>query len=214
MKTFISALFVAILVMVAVAQDTPQDIAKKDLPTSATCFICNEGEEKVAGGVMYKNKAYYFCNSTEIKNFKKDPEAFVPPVLPRPAPSIDLADTTGKVWNAEAMKGKLVLIDFWASWCQPCIAMMPAIDKLHAKYKDRGFEVLSISIDEKKPDFEKFLKKHTFPNPVLLDTTKTWNRWGVTAIPATFLVKDGEIVAQWRGKQTEKTFAEAIEKHL
>jgi len=214
MKTLIVLVFTLVAVLVAIAQDSVQEIPKGELPKAAVCLICNEGEEKPAGGFKYKGNNYYFCNKTEMNNFKKDPDAFIPPVLPRLAPTIDLTDTAGKIWNAEAMKGKLILVDFWASWCQPCVAMMPAIDKVHAKYKGRGLEVLSISIDEKKADFDKFLKKHTFPNPVLLDTTKTWNRWGVKAIPATFLVKDGQIVGQWRGKQEEKVFDAEISKHL
>lgn len=214
MKNLILA--VCAFAAVQLAQDAPTDIAKKDLPKLATCVVCKDehGQEKPAAGVMYKGKAYYFCNTAEVKGFKADPESFVPPVLPRPAPEFSIADTSGKVWNAEAMKGKLVLIDYWATWCGPCKAMFPTFDKVHAKYKDRGFELLSVSVDQKAPDLEKFLKGHKFPNPVLHDTTQTFSRWGVKAIPATFLVKDGQIVAQWTGKVTEKQLSEAIEANL
>ena len=81
----------------------------------------------------------------------------------------------------------------------------------HARYKGKGFEILSVSIDEKRADLDQFLQGHKFPNPVLHDSEKTWQKWGVKNIPATFLVKDGQIIAQWTGKVTEKQLAEAIE---
>ncbi|BBO23173.1 MAG: redoxin domain-containing protein [Fimbriimonadaceae bacterium] len=214
MKT-IATLLLAFASLVSMGQDTPTDIAKKDLPKEAKCLLCpNDGPEKPAGGLMYKGNAYYFCNTKEIAAFKKDPDAYVPPVLPRPVPEFALVDTTGKTWDAESMKGKLVLVDFWATWCAPCKAMMPMLDKLHARYKEKGFEILSVSIDEKQPNLDKFLKGHKFPNPVLHDDQRTWQKWGVKNIPAMFLVRDGQIIAQWTGKQTEKTLEAGISANL
>lgn len=215
MKTLLT--FVAVLALGL--QDKPQDIPKKDLPKEAECVVCNQagaghGMEKPAAGVMYKGKAFYFCNAKEVAGFKKDPEGFMPPVLPRPMAEFSMADSTGKVWNAEAMRGKLVMIDFWATWCGPCKEMFPTFDKLFLNYKDKGMVLLSVSVDEEKSDLDKFLKGHTFPNPVLHDTQGTYGKWGVRAIPATFLIKDGQVVAQWSGKQSEKTLARAIEANL
>src|SRR5687768_9894402 len=164
MIKLIASIGVAVASMSAIAQDKPQDIPKKDLPKTAVCLMCSgHGEEKPAGGVAYKGKSYFFCNTKEIAAFKKDPEAHVPPVLPRDMRAFEIKDMAGKTWDAEAMKGKLVLIDFWATWCGPCKEMFPALDKLHAKYKDRGFELLSVSVDQKKADLDKFLKSHKFP---------------------------------------------------
>lgn len=198
----------------AAAQDKPEAIAKKDLPKDAVATYCGAGggqeNEHPNAGYRYKGKAYYFCDKPAIDAFLKDPEGFLGPSVPYAVPAFELKDATGKVWNAETMKGKLVLIDWWASWCKPCIAMMPAIDKLREKYKEQGFEVLSVSTDEKKANFDKFLKGHAFANPVLLDTAKTYEKWRVTAIPATFLVKDGKVIAKWVGLQKEETLDEAI----
>jgi thiol-disulfide isomerase/thioredoxin len=215
MNKLLLTVALACLSLAVFAQDTPQDIAKKDLPKLAKCFICtDDGDEKPAGGVMYKGKAYYFCNANEIKAFKKDPEAYIPAVVPREMPAFELKDETGKLWNADAMKGKLVLIDFWATWCKPCIAMFPMVHKLREKNASKGFEVLSVSIDESRPELDKFLKKHSFSNPVLHDTAKTWNAFSIKLIPAMYLVRDGKIVAQWIGKTSEKELAAAIEANL
>ena len=210
----------ALLLTLSLApQDTPTDIAKKDLPKMAECVVCasggeSHGKEKPVAGVAYKGKIYYFCNAKEIGSFKKDPAAFIPPLLPRPMPEFDLADVTGKVWNAEAMKGKLVLVDYWATWCVPCKAMFPTLDKLYAKYKESGFELLSVSVDQKKADLDKYLKGHAFPNPVLPDTKGTFSKWRVRAIPATFLIKDSQVIKQWVGKLTAQELEQAIIENL
>lgn len=214
MKKTILALAV-IVAAFAFAQDKPQAIDKKDLPKTAVATFCGaDGKtemEKPSVGYRFKGKSYYFCDKAAIDAFLKDPIGFLPPALPRPMTEFAIADTTGKVWNAESMKDKVVLIDFWATWCGPCKQMMPALDKVAAKYKDSPFALLSVSVDAKKPDFDKFIKGHKFPNPVLHDSAKTFEKWGVKSIPATFLVKNGQVIGQWTGIQTEKTLSAAID---
>src|SRR5687767_1233203 len=154
MKTLFALLF-ASAALATIAQDKPADIANKDLPAKAVCLMCvGEGEEKPVRGVMYKGKTYYFCNMKEIAAFKKDPEAHVPPILPRDMPEFKMPDMNGRVWNSESMIGKLVLIDYWATWCGPCKEMFPTLDRLYAKYKDKGFELLSVSVDQKKGELD------------------------------------------------------------
>ncbi|MFM9872582.1 MAG: thioredoxin domain-containing protein [Fimbriimonadaceae bacterium] len=200
-------------------QDTPTDIPKPDLPKSAICVVCDangegHGEEKLAAGVKYKGKTYYFCSTKEVATFKADPEAFMPPILPRPMPNFELADTTGTVWNATKMKDKLVIIDFWATWCGPCKEMKPIIEKTHTKYREKGLEVLSVSIDEKNETLVNYLKKNKFQNPVLFDSSQTWAEWKVRVIPAFFILKNGQIVDQWVGKKSQKEIDAVVEKQL
>lgn len=201
------------------AQDTPVDIPKADLPGKALCVICtaggeNHGEEKPAAGVKYKEKAYYFCNIREVAQFKEDPEAFMPPVLPRPMTTLNLADITGKMWDEKALKDKVILVDFWATWCGPCKEMKPLVDKTRAKFVSKNFEVLSISIDEERETLDKYLVKNKFSNPVLHDNKQLWAEWKVRSIPAFFVVKNGQIVDQWVGKRSEKDLVSTIEKHI
>ena len=99
-KTTLAALLALTVMGARTLQDNPIEIAKKDLPKTATCVVCKangEGrkEEKPAAGVRYKGQTFYFCNVKEVAEFSKDPDAFLPPVLPRPAPVIALEEVLG-----------------------------------------------------------------------------------------------------------------------
>src|SRR4030088_3265450 len=74
------------------------------------------------------------------------------------APEISLPDTKGNSVNLSSFRGKIVLIDFWASWCGPCRQANPGVVKLYNKYKDKGFEVFGVSLDSKKNDWLKAIK--------------------------------------------------------
>lgn len=220
MKTFALTGLLILLGVGAQAQDTPQDIDKKDLPKKAVCILCTQGgedhgEEKTAAGVRYKGKNYYFCNVAEVKRFKENPEAFMPPVLPRPAPQMLGQKLEGGSVSLADYKDKVVLVDFWATWCAPCVKVMPDMQKLHDKYADRGFAVVGVSIDEEGAEKVKpFLAKKRFTYPILVDTDKNtplWKAFGVHAIPAVFLInRDGQIVQQWTGKVDKKEVEKAI----
>lgn len=189
------------LTLLIAFQDKPQDIAKKDLPKAAECVVCvakgaGHGEEKPAAGVSYKGKSYYFCNSGEVAGFKNSPDFYLPLTLPMPL-KFDLADTSGKQWNEEAFKDKLVVVDYWATWCGPCHALKPKLDKVIEA--NSGVTLLSVSIDEKKDTLDKWIAKKPFTNPVIWDNKQTWVDLRVVSIPALFLVKNGQIVAEYRG---------------
>lgn len=216
MKT---ALIASILGLALFAQDKPQDIAKKDLPKMAECVLCNaggenHGEEKPAAGVMYKGKAYYFCNAKEVSTFKSNPDYYLPLSLPMPLPDLKLTDTGGKKWDAEAFKGRVVLLDYWATWCKPCLTLKPKLDKIREGYKAKGFEMLSVSIDEKKGDFESFLKKNPWENPVALDTAQSWAHFRIVTIPTLVLVKDGKVTHVFKGEIDVKKVEEAVKASL
>lgn len=116
------------------------------------------------------------------------------------APEISLPGVNDSPVKLSSFKGKVVLIDFWASWCGPCRASIPSVIKLYDKYKAKGFEVFGVSIDSKKKDWLKAIAQDKITYPQVNDKagwySKTTEMYGVNAIPNTFLLdKTGKIVA-------------------
>ncbi|HBJ87577.1 MAG TPA: hypothetical protein DDZ88_27715 [Verrucomicrobiales bacterium] len=106
----------------------------------------------------------------------------------------------GKNVDLAAMKGKVVLIDFWATLCGPCVAEIPNVVATYKKLHDKGFEIVGISLDQDKGALTKFIKDHEMPWPQYFDG-KGWDneissRFGINSIPAMWLVdKEGKLVS-------------------
>ena len=177
-------------------------------PTIAVCPVCRvtkgETEEEPIKAVRtYAGKEYGFCSEKCAKTFMADPAAYVPPVFPREAPAFSLVDLAGKPITNESVRGRVTLLDFWATWCAPCRKSMPELQALHEKYADRGLSVVGISIDEGgEPKVKKFVESKKFTYPIAVDSEKSpaWDAFRVKAVPAAFLLdRDGRVVAQWTG---------------
>lgn len=130
------------------------------------------------------------------------------------APEISLPDPGGQPFTLSSLKGKVVLIDFWASWCGPCRKENPNVVALYARYKDHGFEILGVSLDRDK---EKWLQaiqddglvwKHV--SDLQYWKSQAAKAYGVSSIPATFLLdKEGKIIAKkLRGPALEEKMKE------
>lgn len=109
----------------------------------------------------------------------------------------------GKKFDWSKYKGKVVLVDFWATWCGPCIAELPNVKETYEKYHDRGFDVVGISLDDDEQALKEFLEAEQLPWPILFSSDPKATGWehpmasyyGVSSIPATFLVgRDGKVV--------------------
>jgi len=110
------------------------------------------------------------------------------------APDFSATTTTGKLASLSAHRGKIVLINFWASYCQPCVREMPLIHQL-LQSQESDIETLFINIGETKGTVRAFMEQHEFAFPVIIDMTgKISKQYGVIGLPATFIIdKNGSI---------------------
>jgi peroxiredoxin len=123
------------------------------------------------------------------------------------AADFTLQDITGKSWTRSALTGKVVLVNFWATWCPPCRKEMPDLEKLYQEFKDRGLVVLAIS-DEKGTTVKPFIEKARYTFPVLLDPNRATNTtYHIAGIPNSFLYdRSGRLVAQAIDMRTRGQF--------
>ncbi len=129
---------------------------------------------------------------------------------PFPAFPAGKKTTDGQDLTLERFKGKVLLVDFWATWCPPCRAEVPEIVKTYQAYKDKGFEVVGISFDEDKSAFEAYLKENNMPWPQYFDG-KGWENevgptYGIQSIPGMYLLDaEGKVVStELRGGKLEE----------
>jgi len=117
-----------------------------------------------------------------------------------PAPEFKLANRAGGEVSLSGLKGQIVMINFWASWCGPCRQEFPALDQIYRKYKPMGFTIVAINVESEKADAERFLGKTPVSFPILFDPdNKVSSNYGVSAMPTTFLVdRQGKLRWQHR----------------
>jgi peroxiredoxin len=132
-----------------------------------------------------------------LSGSKQPSSALRLPTVGSQAPDFQLVDTRGEIHTLKDLRGKVVLVNFWATWCPPCRAEMPSMEDLYRTYGQDDFEILAINVDDNGPEvMPGFLKKtpHTFP--ILFDTEfQAQNLYGVSMFPETFIVdKNGVIV--------------------
>ena len=114
-----------------------------------------------------------------------------------PAPNFSLPDLDGQMVNLTDYKGRVVLLNIWATWCPPCVEEMPSMEKLYQELQGEGFEILAVSIDESgAQDVLPFMKKHKLSFPVLIDPKGTLKGlYQTTGVPESLIIdKDGILV--------------------
>jgi peroxiredoxin len=124
-----------------------------------------------------------------------------------------LKDLSGKSWTFRELRGKVVLVNFWATWCPPCRKEMPDLETLYRRFGSKGLVVLGIS-DEDAAKVEPFIRERKVSFPVLLDPGRKVNdMFVVDGLPKTLVYdRDGKLVAQSIDMRTQKQFLEMLEK--
>lgn len=120
---------------------------------------------------------------------EEDPYRLIPIQEKPTAPNFTLSDLSDKPYRLNALKGKVVLVNFWASWCPPCIEEMPSMNQIYQHYHPRGLELLGINFQEDPEQITEFLKQVKVDFPVLFDHDgAVAQQWNVFSMPTSFLV--------------------------
>jgi thiol-disulfide isomerase/thioredoxin len=108
---------------------------------------------------------------------------------PQPAPRLALEDIQERTWRLQDLTGKVVLVNFWATWCSPCLEEMPSLKRLQAAMSDSRLIVLGVNVEEPLGRVRRFVKRLGIEFPTLIDADGTAYRdWGIKVYPASFLV--------------------------
>jgi thiol-disulfide isomerase/thioredoxin len=180
------------------------------------------GDMKLAGET-YREFAAVFAKSDDpqvVANAKKLEGAARLVALPGNVIEVKGKLLDGSAFHWDSYRGKTVLVDFWATWCGPCVAELPNVKDAYAKYHERGFDVIGISLDQDKQRVDDFVKREMLPWPILFsdDPEATgWNHplaeyYGIMAIPRAILVdKEGKVVSMSaRGEELWDVLAKQI----
>jgi len=118
-----------------------------------------------------------------------------------PAVEFELEDLDGNLVSLSSMRGKVVFLNFWATWCPPCRAEMPSMEKLYNKFASHNFEIIAINLQEKNKQVNNFIADNGLTFRILLDKTgSTGATYGARSIPTTYIInKDGSVLARTIG---------------
>jgi len=159
----------------------------------------------VIGGLLFAFAPGWLWGSGEVKSGGDR----------KSAPTISMNDLNGRAWNLSDHQGKVVLVNFWATWCGPCRRETPDLVNLANKLGPKGLEVVGISLDQTKDVIPPFVASYKIPYPILLAPQSSPLTSQIRSIPTTLLIdKEGRIAKQYVGAMSESAFKQDIEQLL
>lgn len=197
-----------------------QGLDRNDQEEFAASFTENLATEAITAGEFGVAREVYtmlLSRFTDSPNLRQKVQRELKRLdkVGKPAPPFTTEDINGKTVRLEAYRGKYVLVDFWATWCAPCIAELPRLQAAYKTYHTAGLEILAISLDESKTAVVDFAKARRIPWPQLHNASGSADLvegFGVSSIPATYLIDpEGNVIGlDLRGKRLDETLRRLI----
>jgi peroxiredoxin len=193
--------------------DTLQEVATtlagaiQQAPPEAKAAVSSDAYDELAQLVRYE----HVQTTLDTTQFKAAMAKLEATDQERQKVDFTLTDLQGKTWTLKELKGKVVLVNFWATWCPPCRKEMPDLNTLYQRFKDQGFVILAIS-DEEADKVKPFIAERSISYPVMLDPGRKVNElFQVQGIPKSFVYdREGKLVAQSIDMRTQKQFLEML----
>lgn len=183
------------------------------------CSVCriqkqDHRQKTITALSRYKDQTYLFCSDSCKAQFDNNPEFFIEPSLPRPAPEFTLTSFGGSKDSLSNYRGRTLLIDFWASWCAPCVKTMKDLESIYREFPTDSLMIIGITLDSiGNQQTVNHIERNKITYPILFDnrTSPTWLAYQVKSIPSLYLVnREGQIVRQWRGAAAKSEVESAV----
>ena len=209
----LAGLLALILCLIANAQNESQ------LAISGECIVCriqrmDKREKPLISQSKYKGREYTFCSDACKTQFDINPEYYIEPPLPRPAPEFTLVSLNGQRDSLVNYREKIVLVDFWASWCAPCAKTMKDLESIYAEFRNDSLKIIGITLDSiGNAQTAAYLAKHQITYPILFENriNPTWLAYQMKSLPSLYLLdRKGQIVRQWRGLTDKSQIVAAV----